>query len=184
MRIIVVFLLPLLFSSVAQAIGLPSSISGGFTTPERACRLVLARHQTVFTQISITCLRWADGLPSSALYQVYTPNQCPDGNSTILSFSPRPVEADKASTLVPGARYFGPAGWLPYALEKNGEEFFVIRGYDEVSGALSVLIGADPSALANGFGVPQTWRREVPVPSPAPYTCTFGPTLRFRVFGR
>lgn len=183
MRIVAVFLL-LLSSSIAQAIGLPSSISGGFTTPERACRLVLARHQTIFTQISITCLRWADGLPSSALYQVYTPNQCPDGNSTILSFSPRPVEAGKTSTLVPGGWYLGPAGWMPYALQKNGEEFFVIRGYDEISGALSVLIGVDPSALANGLGVPQTWFREVLVPSPAPYTCTPSPVLRFRVFGR
>lgn len=49
---------------------------------------------------------------------------------------------------------------------------------------LSVVVGLDPSAVANGIGTPQTWQLVESIASRAPYTCATAQSLRFRVFGR
>lgn len=181
---LLLFLLFMLAASVGQSAGIPSSVSGGFNTPDRACRLVFSRGEVVWTFVEIDCLRWGDGAQTSALYRIYTPNQCPT-EYNVFAFDPRVAGAEKAQAVpVPGVYYLTGEGWRPFAVDKSATEYFAIRGHDELSGALSTVVGTDPSPVSNGIGVPQTWWREEVVASPAPYSCTHAPTLRFRVFGR
>lgn len=143
-----------LVSLWASAADLPSSISGAYLTPERACRVELFRYvDPRWTQIEIKCLRFGDGHQTSALYTVLTPGQCPQ-------------------TLQPIA--FEPSAPDPI------REHFAITGY--TGSTLGVVVALNPSAVANGQGVPQTWQLVESIASRSPYTCG-QQALRFRVFG-
>ncbi len=176
-------LIMLLFACSLQAAPLPSAITGSYLTPERACRLELYRAASPqWTYVDLQCLRFADGLQTSMLSQVFTPGQCPDGTYLAFSFDPRlQTGAPKAAQALSGVWYMGAAGWQP--LTTSLGEYFSIRAFAATQ--LSVLVGLDPTALVNGVGTPQTWVRlpQHDFASRAPYACN-APTVRFRVFGR
>ena len=145
-----------LVSLWANAADLPSSISGAYLTPERACRLELYRGTDPrWTQVDIQCMRLSDGRQTSALYTIWTPGQCPQ---TLTPFAFEPSAADPI------------------------REHFAITGY--TGSTLSVVVALDPSAVASGQGVPQTWQLVDSIASRSPYTCAPAAPLRFRVFGR
>lgn len=174
-----------LASLCANAAALPSSITGGYLTPERGCRLELYRHpDQQSTMIDLQCLRWGDGLHTSMLARVYTPGgQCPGPIS--LPFDPRNLfEVAKSGREVqadPSVMIYIDGRWRPMPVLKSGNvEFWSIRTF--APGVLSVAVGIDQSALLNGGGVVQTWQLVESIASRAPYTCG-QQALRFRVFG-
>jgi len=164
----------LLASFSATAVSIPSSVSGGYLTPDRACRAVFSRYFSLWTQLELSCLRWGDGSQTYALYTVY--GTCPD-EYNVFAFDPR--EYAPSSDKVAGMWYAGEKGeWIPVSTKSTGE-VFSIRSF--TSNTLSVVVGVDPSAVSNGIGVPQTWYLAESLGSPAPYSCS--PPTRFRVFG-
>jgi hypothetical protein len=182
---IAALLLLLLYACASQAVPLPSSITGGYLTPERSCRLELYRWvDPNWTVLDLQCLRFADGLQTSVTAVIFTlgpgnTKQCPDGASLALPFDPR-IQTGTDKAAIPGVFYLTPTGWHP--LTKSMGEYFSIQSFGP--DYLSVLVGLDPSGLVNGHGVRQTWIRQSSFASRAPYTCEPPPTVRFRVFGR
>lgn len=177
--------LALLLSSVARAgEPLPSAISGAYLTPERACRVELYRYVAPqWTNVQADCLRWYDGLATSVLATIFTPNgQCPQDFA--LPFDPRGLGAvaNKAgAATLPGVYVAYGGAWLAVP-DSFTTEYFGIRTY--TSTTLSVGIGGDPSGILNGGGISQAWNRVDTIASRSPYACTPAPALRFRVFGR
>lgn len=156
MRSIILSAILALASLCANAAPLPSSISGAYLTPERVCRVEAFRWTDPrWTQVEIRCMRFGDGHFTSALYTIWTLGQCPQ---TMTPFAFEPSAADPI------------------------REHFAITGY--TGSALSVVVGLDPTAVANGNGTPQTWQLVESIASRAPYTCAPAQSLRFRVFGR
>lgn len=183
MRTIAAAIVMLLCAITAHAGPVPAEASGGYLTGERACRIVWARAPESTTIMQLDCLRWSDGRSTRALFRIYTPGgQCP---SEASAFDFEPMPASPKAIAMPGVWYMTESGWRPMA-EKAGQEWFSIRSYTASgAGALSVVVGTDPSAVASGIGQAQTWPRVAPLASPAPYTCSPPtPQLRFRVFGR
>lgn len=185
MRSITLIAILALASLCANAAPLPSSITGAYLTPERVCRLELYRWTAPqWTQIDLQCLRWGDGLHTSMLATVFTPNQCP--RDLALPFDPRglfAVEAqqDKVAPTDWSVMLYDGGQWRPLPWLKSGSvEFFSIRSY--TPSTLSVAVGIDQSALLNGGGIVQTWQLVESIASRAPYTCG-QQALRFRVFG-
>jgi len=123
-----------------SAAEIPSAASGVYVGSDRVCRVVLARHQTLWIQLDLLCLRFDGGL-SNSLTTLYAPGQC--WNSTVST-------------------PFSPQAW---------NEFLALRLYSASSDTLSVVIGPDQTAVANGIGHTETWARLAPVQSPAPYGC-------------
>ncbi len=149
-------LLFLLCMSAAISAPLPSSISGAYLTPERVCRVEAFRWTDPrWTQVDIQCMRLSDGRQTSALYTIWTPGQCPQTGQP-LAFEPSAPDPIR--------------------------EHFAITGY--TGSTLSVVVALNPSAVANGQGVPQTWQLVESIASRAPYTCAPAQPLRVRVFGR
>lgn len=156
MRSIILSAILALASLCATAADLPSSITGAYLTPERVCRIEAFRWTDPrWTQVEIRCMRFGDGHFTSALYTIWTPGQCP---LTMTPFAFEPSAADPI------------------------REHFAITGY--TGSTLSVVVGLDPSAVANGIGTPQTWQLVESIASRAPYTCAPAAQSRFRAFGR
>lgn len=143
MRSIILSAILALASLCANAAPLPSSISGAYLTPERVCRVEAFRWTDPrWTQVEIRCMRFGDGHFTSALYTIWTPGQCP---LTMTPFAFEPSAADPI------------------------REHFAITGY--TGSTLSVVVGLDPSVVANGNGTPQTWQLVESIASRAPYSC-------------
>lgn len=157
----------------AKAVDLPSSITGAYLTPERGCRLELYRWTDPrWTQIDLQCLRWGDGLQTSMLARVFTPEQCP--GDIALPFDPRSLSAAEALTgkaeSAPGVMLYVDGYWRAMPWIKSGSvEYFSIRSF--TASTLSVAVGIDQSALLNGGGIVQTWQQVESIASRSPYTC-------------
>lgn len=172
MRSIILSAILALASLCANAAPLPSSISGAYLTPERGCRLELYRFTAPqWTQIDLQCLRWGDGLHTSMLATVFTPNgQCPSDLS--LPFDPRGlVAAAGKGTPADASILLSIDGqWRPMPMLKSGSvEYWSIRSFAPT--ALSVAVGIDQSALLNGGGIVQTWQLVESIASRSPYSC-------------
>lgn len=164
---------------VASAVQFPSAVTGGYETPERACRVEFYRWvDPRWTVIQVDCLRWGDALHSSVMSVVFTLSQSGQGcpGAVPLPFDPRgalATSADKANGSVQGVLISDGSTWrpLPWLSKSAGIEHFLIRSYDSVAGTLDVLVGLDPSGLLNNLGTAQTWRRVETFASRAPYEC-------------
>lgn len=133
-------------AGTARAAEIPSSVSGAYLAPDRVCWLVYQRYQVHWVQVEVRCQYHGSGGRTEALTTLWAPNgQCP----TELLVVP-----------------FIPSIGL-------GGELFAVRGMGPES--LHVLVGTDPTALANGVGVSQEWVRIESVASPVPYTCAAPP---------
>ena len=62
----------LLLASLSLAQGIPSDASGVYLTPDRVCRLVLARYQVSWIRADLTCLEF-NGALSNAATVLYAP---------------------------------------------------------------------------------------------------------------
>lgn len=56
----------LLLASLSLAQGIPSDASGVYLTPDRVCRLVLARYQVSWIRADLTCLEFNGALSNAA----------------------------------------------------------------------------------------------------------------------
>lgn len=134
--------LPIALCAIAaQAAPIDSTASGVYIAPDRVCRVVLSRYQTLWVQADIRCLNFS-GISTASLTTVYAPGSCPQG----------------------GAYWLNP--WPP----GQPPEYLSLRSYDP-AGTLAVLLGNDPTNVYNGIGSAQTWYRVGAVPSPSPYSC-------------
>lgn len=165
-----IFALALAFcGGPAVALDIPSSVSGHYSLPTRSCNILYSRFEGLWTQIDVRCLRY-DGETSSLLATVWTAGGCPS-NMIALPFDPRLlVSADKAGARVlPGVFVARDGAWQPMAVA-SGAELFAVRDFGP--GVLHAVVGTDPTLLANGIGIPETWVMRDPLPVPWPYTCT------------
>ena len=64
----------LLLCSLAHAQGIPSAASGVYLTPDRVCRVVLARYQVSWIRADLTCLEF-NGALSNAATVLYAPGE-------------------------------------------------------------------------------------------------------------
>lgn len=145
LRIITLLLLSLPAFAVPLPVPnpLPSSISGVYIGPDRACRVELYRAPNPqFTRIETACLLFAGGVTES-LTEIYTPGgQCPNSS----------------------------AAWAfdPYRVAQRG--YYSMQAYD-LGATLSVVLSANQTNASNGVGTLQTWQLVQPVTSRAPYSC-------------
>lgn len=121
-----------------------SSASGVYLGADRVCRIVLYRHQVMWTQVDIRCLHFA-GTQTVSLTTVYTNGVCgPLGVAYMLN--PWPPEVPR--------------------------EYLNLRSYDGTDQTLQIVRGTDQTAVTNGIGTAEAWYRIGWAPSPAPYSCT------------
>lgn len=143
------------FSQSAVAADIPSAASGIYITPDRICRVELARYGQDHINVDLLCIGDATGMPTYS-------------HSTAFAFAGACVGGAGVAYVFP---FSGPAPSAGY----------VALDVHDISG-LHVRVAADPNTLLNGGGTPQVWARLRPITSSAPYTC--GQAPRFRVFGR
>ena len=120
-----------------------SAASGWYAAPDRLCRLVLSRLDSLWINVDLFCVQDATGHPTYSHSTAYA------GVGCIGSV--------------------GVATVYPFSGQDPGEGFVSFLGFD--GAALDVIRGPDPTALANGVGAPQTWTMIRPIASPVPYTC-------------
>lgn len=155
MRSILAAIAVLLCVSVSAA-EIPSAASGAYVAPDRLCRLVLSRAGSNHVDVDLLCVT-DSGVPTYSLTRIYAP-----GGKCLGSFG-----------VTPSFAFSGP---------DQGAGFVAL---DQFTGAaLLVRRAPDPTTLANGGGVAETWAMVRSIQSPAPYTCAPAQPLRFRVFGR
>lgn len=122
---------------------IPSAVNGVYIAPERTCRVEFYRFGDA-VRLDLRCLHHGDGRQSWALHDQYAPDRCPTDSAT----------------------------WaIDPAMPLGVREHIAIRGYDLIGGTLSVVIGIDQTAVANGNGIAQTWHQVESIGSPGPYTC-------------
>lgn len=131
------------FALSATAAPIGSNVSGVYVSPDRVCRLVLYRYQSLWVQSDARCIEFVSGAQTYATSTVWSPGACPTETWAI------PLDRT--------AGYYGPH--LSIRATNNGGE------------SLSVVLGAGPNAAASGTGQAQTWFRLEPVQSPSPYSC-------------
>ena len=156
MRSILAAIAVLLCASVSAA-EIPSAASGAYVAPDRLCRVVLSRAGSSHIDVDILCVTDA-GVPTYSLTRIYAP-----GGKCLGSFG-----------VTPSFAFSGP---------DQGAGFVAL---DQFTGAaLLVRRAPDPTTLANGGGVAETWAMVRSIQSPASYTCgNPAQPLRFRVFVR
>lgn len=156
MRSILAAIAVLLCVSVSAA-EIPSAASGAYVAPDRLCRVVLSRARSNHVDVDLLCVT-DSGVPTYSLTRIYAP-----GGKCLGSFG-----------VTPSFAFSGP---------DQGAGFVAL---DQFAGAaLLVRRAPDPTTLANGGGVAETWAMVRSIQSPAPYTCDNpAQPLRFRVLGR
>lgn len=147
MRLILLF--ALLLAGCAQSVsaqGIPSSASGVYLTPDKVCRLILARANVDYIKADLSCLSYG-GAATAASYQLYAPGDAacwPD--SVAIPIDPQQIDAT---------------------------EYVALRGY---AGSVLNALSGNPAAVVNGIGTEQSWTRIVLLPSPYPYAgCSASP---------
>lgn len=130
-------------AQVASAAQISSNVSGIYAAPDRVCRLVFSRYQSLWVQSDARCIEFVSGALTHATSTVYAGTTCPTETWAI------PLDQT--------AGYYGPH--LSIRTTNNGGE------------SLSVVLGAGPNAAVSGTGQAQTWYRLEPVQSPVPYSC-------------
>ena len=128
-------------SAAAEQIG--SNVSGVYAGPDRVCRIVVSRYQSLWVQSDARCIEFVSGAQTRATAMVWSPNACPTETWAI------PLDQV--------AGYYGP--------------HLSIRAITDGGASLSVVLGAGPNAAASGAGAAQTWYRLDALQSPAPYSC-------------
>lgn len=145
LRIITLLLLSLPAFAVPLPVPnpLPSSISGVYLGPDRACRVELYRSPNPqFTRVETACLLFAGGVTES-LTEIYTPSgQCPNSSLGLV--------------------------FDQYRGAQRG--YYSMQAYD-LGATLSVVLSANQTSASNGVGTLQTWQLVQPVTSRAPYSC-------------
>ncbi len=144
-------------SQGAVAQGIASAASGIYITPDRICRVELARYGQDHINVDLLCIGDATGMPTYS-------------HTTVFAFAGSCI-AGKGVTSV--FQFSGPS---PAA-------GFVAFDVHDLAG-LHVRVAPDASTLYNGGGQPQVWPMLRPITSGAPYTCAPAAQPRFRVFGR
>lgn len=133
----------LLCAPSAHAAPIDSTASGVYLAPDRVCRIVLSRWQTLWTQVEIRCLQFG-GAQTASLTTVYTNGVCgPLGVAYMLN--PWPPEVQR--------------------------EFINLRSYDPALLTLQVVRGTDQNGVTNGAGTHETWNRIGTAQSQEPYSC-------------
>lgn len=132
-----------LVSLWATAAPIPSSASGQYATPDRVCRVELARAGANHVDVDLLCITDA-GVPTYSRTRVEAwAGRCPGDAYTASVF-----------------QFAGPS---PAA-------GFVALDAADASG-LHVRVGPDATTLYNGGGSAQVWALTRPVASASPYTC-------------
>lgn len=131
------------FSQIATAAQIGSNVSGVYAGPDRVCRIVMFRYQSLWVQSDARCIEFVSGAQTRATATVWSPNSCPTETWAI------PLDQT--------AGYYGP--------------HLSIRTVNGGGESLSVVLGAGPNAAASGTGQAQTWYRLETVQSPAPFSC-------------
>jgi len=122
---------------------LPSSISGVYLGPDRACRVELYRAPNPqFTRVETACVLFAGGVTES-LTEIYTPGgQCPTSSAAWVFDGYRPAQRG----------------------------YYSMQAFD-AGATLSVVLSTNPTSASNGVGTLQTWQLVQSVTSRAPYSC-------------
>lgn len=122
---------------------LPSSISGVYLGPDRACRVELYRSPNPqFTRIETACLLFAGGVTES-LTEIYTPGgQCPNSSLGLV--------------------------FDQYRVAQRG--YYSMQAYD-LGETLTAVLSGNQTNASNGVGTLQTWQLVQPITSRAPYSC-------------
>lgn len=169
-------LLPLLFSSVAQAIGLPMR------------KLALGIVALICVAALPATARAAD-IPSSASGDYVGGGW----HCRLLAYAhpvygyPSTVTEYRCTDPQTNQRYAARTWWGCPVTQAYPEVLYpwwtlVLAPPPNVS---MMVASVSPATLTLTFdGVPVVMSLAQSIQSPAPYTCAFGPTLRFRVFGR
>lgn len=144
-------------SQSAMAAGIASAASGVYITPERICRVELARYGQDHINVDLLCIADASGMPSYS-------------HTTVFAFAGSCIAGKGVASV------FAFSGPSPAA-------GFVALDVHDLAG-LHVRIAPDANTLVNGGGQPQVWPMLRPITSSSPYTCPEQPRLRFDLPGR
>lgn len=143
MRSVILGVLMAFVSAFLHAAPIPSSASGQYATPDRVCRVELARAGTNHVDVDLLCITDA-GVPTYSRTRIEAwAGRCPGDAYT--------------------ASVFQLSGPSPAA-------GFVALDAADATG-LHVRVGPDAGTLHNGGGQSQTWALIRQVVSASPYTC-------------
>lgn len=128
-------------SQTAMAGNIASDVSGVYVGSDRACRLVLRNHPTVFGSkiVELNCLKF-DGWQTAAANTLWAPNDCAGQ----------------------GAIWINPSSGRP-------PEYLSIRTYGPQG--MWIIRGTNQSLVAGGIGIGETWQRIGNAPSPSSFGC-------------